>query len=289
MKKYKKQFLGDDIDHPSFKDAPVIIMPFGYEGGVSYGKGTSKAPDSIIDASYYLELYDEVLDIEPYTAGILTIESPLIPTDPEKMVRTMYDTTKKILAEEKFIVSVGGDHSISTGYCKALLEKNGNLSVIQIDAHADLRHSYEGSIYSHASVMSRIRELTSDTLQIGIRSLSKEEAQLIRDQQLLFCTMNDFRNGNFDIDASLNKLPDPVFITFDVDALDWSVVRSTGTPEPGGLLWDETLKLLLKIFSEKNVIGFDVVELSYNQHDPNSAFAVAKLIYKMIAYKYSIR
>ncbi|MFC2088752.1 agmatinase [Calditrichota bacterium] len=286
MKKYKKQFLGDDIDHPSFQNAPVIILPFGYEGGVSYGKGTSKAPDSIIDASYYLELYDEVLDIEPYTVGILTIEPPVIPTDPEKMVQTMYDTTKKILAEDKFIVSVGGDHSISTGYCKALLEKYGNLSVIQIDAHADLRHSYAGSIYSHASVMSRIRELTTDTLQIGIRSLSKEEAQMIKDENLLFCTMNDFRNGNFDIDAALKNLPDPVIITFDVDALDWSVVSSTGTPEPGGLLWDETLNLLTRIFSAKNVIGFDLVELSHNEYDPNSAFAVAKLIYKMIGYKY---
>ena len=286
MKLSQKQFLGDDFKHPSYQDAKVIILPFEYEGGVSYGKGTAKGPDAIINASYYLEFYDEILEIEPCSVGICTVESPKIPTDPAKMVQTMYNITKEILADNKFIISVGGDHSISTGYCKALLEKYGQLSVIQLDAHADLRDSYEGSNYSHACVMSRIRELTKNTLQIGIRSLSKKEAQRVRDDNLLFCKMNDFRNRKFDVDSALKKLPDPVFLTFDVDVLDWSVVANTGTPEPGGMLWDETIELLTKIFSIKNVVGLDVVELSSHDTDNNSAVAVAKLIYKMISFKY---
>jgi agmatinase len=134
--------------------------------------------------------------------------------------------------------------------------------------------------------MARIRELTQQTLQIGIRSMSLEEAERIRDENMLICTVHDLRHGNFVLEAALNTLPEPVFITFDVDVFDWSVVRSTGTPEPGGLLWDEALELLQKIFYQKIVIGFDVVELAFNEHDRNSPFAVAKLIYKMIGLKF---
>ena len=128
--------------------------------------------------------------------------------------------------------------------------------------------------------------MTSDTLQLGIRSLSAEEAQRIRNEQIAVCTMHEFRAGGFDLTVALQRLPDPVFITFDVDVFDWSVVRSTGTPEPGGLLWDEAISLLGQIFSLKRVVGFDVVELAYDEHDRNSAFAAAKLIYKMIGFKF---
>jgi agmatinase len=286
MKVYKKQFLGTKVKNLSFQDAQVILIPFCYEGGISYGKGTSKGPDAIIDASHHLELYDEVLALEPYTIGICTIEPPKMPSNAQSMVEIVYDVTKTNLAQDKFIISIGGDHSITTGYCKALLEKYGRLSVIQIDAHADLRHSYQGSIFNHACVMSRIREMTRDTLQIGIRSMSKEEAQHIKDEQISVCTMSNYRNGDTNIDSLIKELPDPVFITFDVDAFDWSVIRSTGTPEPGGFLWDEVIEILRKIYSIKKVVGVDIVELIYNKNDPNSAFAVAKLIYKMIGFKF---
>jgi agmatinase len=286
MKLNKKQFLGTDRVPVSLQNAAVVIVPFAYEGGVSFGKGTAEGPEAIIDASYHLELYDEVLDTEPGSVGICTIESVEMPSDGEKMVEIIYKTTKKLLTDEKFIVSIGGDHSITIGYCKALVEKYQKLSVIQIDAHADLRHSYEGSIYSHASVMARVREMTQDTLQLGIRSISKNEAERVRNEHISLYTMDMFRNSNFNLKSALVNLPDPVFITFDVDVFDWSVVRSTGTPEPGGLLWDEAMGILQTIFSAKNVVGFDVVELSHDRNDPNSAFAVAKLIYKMIGYKF---
>ncbi len=283
---HKKQFLGINGDQTTYQNAAVVIVPFGYEGGVSFGKGTAEGPEAIIDASCHLELYDEVLDTEPNSVGICTVEAADMPSGGEEMVQTVYQTIKKLLVDEKFIVLVGGDHSITTGYCKALVEKYPQLSVIQIDAHADLRHSYEGSIFSHASVMARIRELTQDTLQLGIRSMSKNEAEQVRSEHISLYTMDMIRKDNFSLKSALDNLPDPVFITFDVDVFDWSVVRSTGTPEPGGLLWDEAMRMLSTIFTEKNVIGFDVVELSHDKNDPNSAFAVAKQIYKMIGFKY---
>jgi agmatinase len=288
MKKYKNQFLGLDAEESSFKNAKVIILPFSYEGGISYGKGTVKGPDAIIDASHYLELYDEVLDVEPYSVGISTIDPPKIPVNSLDIEQSVYESTKAILDKDKFIVSIGGDHSVSSGYCKALYDKYKTLSVIQFDAHADLRDSYEGSRFSHACVMSRIREITSDTIQIGIRSLSKEESQRIKNENISICTMNDYRKGNLNLDSLLKRLPDPVFITFDVDVLDWNVVRSTGTPEPGGFLWHEVIFLLSKIFSFRKVVGFDIVELIGDKQDRNSAFAIAKLIYKMIGFKYFI-
>ncbi len=278
-------FLGPDVDQPSFEDATFVILPVPYEGGVSFGTGTAQAPDAVLEASAFLELYDEVLDCEPCRAGIVTLESPDIPEDHEGMLSTVYTVTTSLLDKEKFVILIGGDHSITSGYYKALHDKYGTVSVIQLDAHADLRDSYEGSKLSHACTMSRIREYTRDTLQIGIRSMSVEEAERVKAEHINLCTMHEYRSGKFDLDAALGNLPDPVFITLDVDVFDWSVIASTGTPEPGGILWDEAMTLLQKIFTMKDVVGFDVVELACNENDRNSPFAVAKLIYKMIGFK----
>lgn len=286
MQLYSKQFLEFETESISFDSAKVVILPFPYEGGISYGAGTAKAPDAVLDASSYLELYDEVLDSEPFRMGIATVAPPHIPEEPEAMIQTLYETTRVLLDKGKFVVVIGGDHSISSGYFKAIHECYGQVSVIQLDAHADVRHIYEGSLLSHACVMSRIREISSNTLQIGIRSLSAEEAERIKNEHLAVCFMHEYRSGGFDLDAALERLPDPVFLTLDVDIFDWSVVMSTGTPEPGGLLWDEALSLLHRIFTKKDVLGFDVVELSYQEQDRNSPFAVAKLIYKMLGFKH---
>lgn len=286
MKLHPIQFLGLDEDQmPCYEKARVAILPFPYEGGVSYGAGTGKAPDAVIEASHYLELYDEILKTEPYRAGIVTIAPPDIPTDHEAMFTSVYQATKTLIDDGRFVILLGGDHSISPGFFKALSEKYGAVSAVQLDAHADLRKSYQGSKLSHACALARIREYTSHVLQVGIRSMSIEEAQWIEREKLSVCTMDAFRNGTFDIDAALEKMPDPVYITVDLDAFDWSVIRSTGTPEPGGFYWDEAMDLLKKVFERKQVVAFDVVELSYSETDRNSAFAAAKLIYKMIAYK----
>jgi agmatinase len=285
MKLNAKQFLDLSAEFAEFKTAAVAILPVPYEGGITYGEGTAQGPDAVIDASQHLELYDEILKAEPFRMGIATLMTLKSPADPKDFHNAIYLCSKAVTKEDKFMVLLGGDHSVSIGHFKALQEKYPLLSVIQLDAHADLRNKYKGNPFSHACIMSRIRELTIHTLQIGIRSMSSNEAQRIERENLAVCTMAEYRRGDFDIDAAIAGLPDPVYLTVDVDVFDWSVIRSTGTPEPGGFLWDESLHLLQKIFMQKKVIGFDIVELSANSNDRNSAFAVAKLIYKMLGFK----
>ncbi len=285
MKLNSKQFLDLSAEFAEFKTAAVAILPVPYEGGVTYGAGAAQGPDAVINASQHLELYDEMLKAEPFRMGIATLMPLKSPSDLQGLHKAICRCSKAVIKEDKFLVLLGGDHSISIGYFQALQEKHPLLSVIQLDAHADLRDRYRGNPFSHACVMSRIREFTTHTLQIGIRSMSLDEARRIERENLAVCTMTDYRRGNFDIDAAIARLPDPVYVTVDVDVFDWSVIRSTGTPEPGGFLWDEALHLLQKIFMQKNVAGFDVVELSGDSNDRNSAFAVAKLIYKMLGFK----
>ncbi|MFZ0613363.1 MAG: agmatinase [Desulfobacterales bacterium] len=278
-------FLNPGPEFAAFETAAAVILPLPYEGGVSYGAGTAAAPAAVIAASHQLEFYDEVLQAEPYKMGIATILPPRLPEDAAGVQAAAYRRFRELLDQKKFVVSIGGDHSVSGPLARALKTVHGALSVIQLDAHADLRDSYGNSRFSHACAMARIRETTSDTLQLGIRSMSIEEARRVERENLALCTMSAFRTGAFDIDAALARLPDPVFVTIDVDAFDWSVIRSTGTPEPGGFTWDEALGLLQKIFDRKNVVAFDVVELACVPQDLNSPFAVAKLIYKLLGFK----
>jgi agmatinase len=285
MKLNSKQFLDLSEEFTEFETAAVAILPVLYEGGVTYGIGAAQGPDAVINASQHLELYDEMLKVEPFRMGIATLTSLESFSDIQELHKAIYRCSKAVMNEDKFMVLLGGDHSISIGYFQALQEKHPQLSAIQLDAHADLRDTYQGNPFSHACVMSRIREFTPHTLQIGIRSMSLDEARRIERENLAVCTMNDYRKRTFDIDAQITRLPDPVYVTVDVDVFDWSVIRSTGTPEPGGLLWDEALHLLQKVFTLKNVAGFDVVELSGDSNDQNSAFAVAKLMYKMLGFK----
>lgn len=278
-----QSYLDLEAEFCQYESARVVILPFPYEGGISAGGGTGAAPAAVIEASAVLEFYDEVLKFEPYRVGIATLAPPdLRGLSPERMFDTIYDLARRVLADGKFLVVVGGDHSISSGYCQALFERHPTLSVVQLDAHSDLRDSYLGSKLSHASVMARIREMTPHTLQVGMRAISREEAELIDHEQLPVFTMTEYRQDPAAALAVLRRLPDPVFITLDVDAFDWSVIWSTGTPEPGGFTWDEMMDFLAAIFQHKQVVGFDVVELSASPVDRNSPHAVAKLIYRMI-------
>jgi len=285
MKLNDRQFLNLIPPFCKIETAAVALLPVPYEGGTSYGKGTGKAPNSVIEASHYLELFDEEFKAEPYRMGITTIFPPKLSGNPAEVQKAIQSSCSALIRDGKYVVLLGGDHSISVGYFMALLEKHETISIVQLDAHADLRETYEGSLFSHACVMSRLRELTKSTLQIGIRSMSAQEADRIEREGLAVYTMADYRKREARTKEFINKLPDPVFVTLDVDVFDWSVIRSTGTPEPGGLLWDEGLGLLKYIFLHKKVIGFDVVELSHEENDRNSPFAVAKLIYKMLAFK----
>jgi agmatinase len=285
MKSNSKQFLNLDPLFCRKESAAVVILPVPYEGGTSYGKGTARAPFSVIEASHFLELFDEELKAEPFRMGIMTALPPELPDNPSEVQDAIYRSCKTFLEMGKYVVLLGGDHSISLGYYKALLEFHGRISVIQFDAHADLRESYKGSLFSHACVMARLRELTSDTLQIGIRSMSIKEAKRIEHENLNVFTMPECRDKHNELLSAIESIPDPIFVTFDLDVFDWSVIRCTGTPEPGGFTWYEGLNLINYVFYKKNVVGFDVVELSYEENDRNSPFAAAKLIYKMLGFK----
>lgn len=285
MKPYHRQFLEPGQRITGFELAAAAILPVPYEGGVSYGRGAAGGPDALLEASAYLEEYDETLGREPDRMGIVTIAPPDLPSDPAGVERAVFEMTAELVGCGKFPVLIGGDHSVSLGCFRALHQRHGHLSAIQLDAHADLREEYEGSRLSHACIMARIRELTGDALQLGIRSLSMPEAERIAREQLAVYTIDRLRGSGFDPGAELARLPDPVYVTVDVDAFDWSVIRSTGTPEPGGFLWDEGLALLGRIFAEKNVVGFDVVELAAEDGDRNSRFAAAKLVYRMLGFK----
>ena len=280
-------FLAPPDPYCDLKDARAVVVPFPYEGGVSYGHGAADAPQAILEASQQVEFYDDVLDAEAYRVGIATLATPVIPEQSEPMVQLLAQLTDKLLDRRKFPIVVGGDHSITTGFVRSVAKHFPTFGVIQLDAHADLRDSYEDNPLSHASVMARIRELTPHTFQFGIRSMAAEEAKRVKDEKLCFCTMRQWRQGRFDWQAALDSLPEKVFITLDVDVFDWSVIAATGTPEPGGLYWDETLDLLKSVFDAKDVIGCDVVELSPRPGEINSAFALAKLIYKMIGFKFA--
>jgi agmatinase len=278
-------YLDLDALFADYENSAVVLLPVPYEGGVSAGKGAAGAPDAVIEASWLLELYDEVLDAEPYRAGIFTAAPPPVSGSGAEVAQEVHRAVSEILCSGKFPVVLGGDHSITPGAVRGVAEHYDHLGVIQLDAHADLRSEYDGSRESHACVMARVREITRETLQVGIRSMSVEEARLAARDRLALYTMSRIRTGGLDPLMVLRALPKNVYITVDVDVFDWSVIAGTGTPEPGGLFWDETLGFLSKVFSNKNVVGFDVVELSCSEWDRNSPFAVAKLIYKMLGFK----
>jgi agmatinase len=286
MLPHPKPFLGLEPDFSDYAGAAAVVLPYPYEGGISYGAGAAAAPSAVLEASLYLELYDEDLRAEPYRMGIATVRPPADPpVSPEAMVQDVYELAVRLLKDGKFIGIVGGDHSISSGFFRALRDRAGARSVIQLDAHADLRDSYEGRTLSHACAMARIRELTPHTLQLGIRSMSAEEAARVKRENLPLFTMSDLNRDPDILEKPLGGLPEPVFVTVDADVFDWGVISSTGTPEPGGLFWREAVALLHRIFRAKEVAGFDVVELAYQAGDRNSPFAVAKLIYKMLGFK----
>ena len=288
MANEEHNFLGITSPFCDLESAAVAVLPVPYEGGVSYGHGAAEAPDAIIHSSAYIEFYDEILKKEPYLMGIATVAPVSSQICPDEMAKAVASRVEDILSLGKFPVIIGGDHSITSPAFFAVHENlKEDIGVIQLDAHADLREIYEGTHLSHACVMARIRERNPNTLQIGIRSMSIEEAEYVKLNDAQLCTMHEFRKKAFDIDQAINSLPDRIYLTIDLDVFDGSVIMNTGTPEPGGFVWDEALSLIENIFYKKNVIGFDVVELSAAPWDRYSPFAAAKLIYKMIGFKLS--
>jgi len=267
----------------SYKTGKFVVLSIPYEKTTTYIKGTGNGPSAIIAASANMELYDE--ELKKNTAeevGIATLDALVIDGVGKEMVEKVKNSCLKVLKDKKIPIVLGGEHSISLGCVLAAKEKYGKISVLQLDAHSDLRDSYEDSIYNHACVMKRIRE-HCDAVQVGIRSLSDEEAELIKEKKLNVFFAHEMRKKNFTKEI-LSKLRENVFITIDMDFFDPSLIPSVGTPEPGGFLWYETLDFLREIIKEKKVVGFDVVELCPNKINKAPDFITAKFIYKIIGY-----
>ncbi len=285
-------FLGLDEDASAFDRARVVILPVPYESTTSYGGGTGRGPSAILEASRYIELYDQELDAEPYEVGIATLPSlELSRAGAEHALAELRESYDRLLddARDKFVILLGGEHSISSAPILAWAYRLGDrpLSVLQIDAHTDLRLEYEGSPWSHASVMARVKDRVG-IVAAGIRALTREERELARDASNIHIFFADeIHSGDRWIDEVVAALHDDVYISFDVDGFDPSLVPSTGTPEPGGLTWYPVMQLLRRVFAEKRVHACDIVELAPIPGLAAPDFLVAKLIYKMIGYRFA--
>lgn len=276
----------DEPQHSAFETARVLILPVAYEGTVSYGTGTEAGASAIIDASRNMELYEEETDAEIYKIGIHTLEEFSPRETPEIMMNDLYEHSKELLKSDKFLCMLGGEHSVSAPIIKAHAEKFHNLSILQIDAHADLRDTYDGTKHSHASIMARVvKDLKIPAVQVGIRSISAEEARNLDDlpHTKIFWAKDIVGNTDW-IDDAVNSLTENVYLTIDIDGLDPSLVPTTGTPEPGGLGWYETLALIRKLAEKRRIIGMDLVEFSKTENSDAPAFLCAKLVYKSLAY-----
>ncbi len=261
-----------------------MILPVPYEQTTTYQVGTKNAPQAIIAASQEVETFDEELKFEASEVGICTLEEMEIATsDPEKMLQKIHRATIDLINRHKRVVMLGGEHTISAGAVKAFKEKYPNLSVLQMDAHADLRDSYQDNRFSHACVMRRIGEL-SHFVGVGIRNLSVEEHEFIRQNQANILFAQDMRNDHRWKEKVLERLDEDVYLTLDLDFFDPSILPAVGTPEPGGFLWYETLDFLRSLIDGKNLVGFDVVELCPIPSFAAPDFLTAKLIYKIITY-----
>lgn len=276
----------EDDGYSSFEKARVVVFPVSYEGTVSYGTGTGEGAMAIVDASRNMELYEEETDAEVYRIGIHTTGEFQPRETPEAMMRDLYAESRRLLDSGKFLCMLGAEHSVSAPVIRAHAERFHDLSVLQIDAHADLRDSYDGTPHSHASIMARVvKDMKIPAVQVGIRSLSAEEARSIASGiPTKIYWARDVAGRTDWIDEAIQHLTENVYLTIDIDGLDPSLVPTTGTPEPGGLGWYETLELIRKLAARKRVVGMDLVEFSKTDNSDAPAFLCAKLVYKTLAY-----
>lgn len=279
-----KNFAGIPHEYASYEFAKILLQSIPYDGTSSWGKGADKGFAAFLDAAENMELYDIESNSEVYKKGIHTPEPLCGFNSPEEMFASVYRNTKRLLENDKFLTFFGGEHSISIGIIKAFYEHFENLTVLQIDAHADLRPEYDGSKYNHACAVYDAR-YNCNLIQVGIRSMDVSEKKHVDDYNCFYA--HEMKDNIWWMEESIKQMTKNVYITLDLDALDPSIMPATGTPEPGGLLWYTTLGYLKKVFENRNVVGFDIVELAPidGLHFPQ--FLVAKLYYKMLSYKFS--
>ncbi len=277
-------FGGIPPKYDNLEKAKVVILPVPYDGTSTWIKGADKGPDAILEASANMELYDIETNSEVYKKGIFTAPAVSEAQSPEKMTEAVYAASLQYVTAKKFLVTLGGEHSISVGAIQAYAETYPNLTVLQFDAHSDMRPEYEGSRFNHACAMSRAVEMCP-IVQVGIRSMDVDEKKYIHPDRIFYAE-NRHRDTDW-MNKAVSLLSENVYITIDLDVFDPSIMPSTGTPEPGGLLWHEVLDMIRLVNAKTNIVGFDVVELCPNTINKAPNFLAAKLIYKILSYKYT--
>ncbi len=280
MKNYgglTREFSGKD-------NSEIVIIPVPYDETSTWIKGSDKGPDAIIEASANMELYDIETGTEVYRRGILTDKPVSTKSSPEEMSGAVFERVSGYLEKGIFPVVVGGEHSVSIGSIQACAAYHSGLSVLQLDAHSDLRDEYEGSKYNHACVMARAREV-APIIQVGIRASDSEELALLDTKRVFFA--HQIQDDDNWMRRAVDLLTGNVYITIDLDVFDPSIMPSTGTPEPGGMGWYQCMTLLKKVISDKNLVGFDVVELCPSESNRAPDFMAAKLIYRLLSMQYA--
>lgn len=278
-----KTYAGIPEKYGKLENSKIVLISVPFDATSTWQKGADKGFEAFLDASENMELYDIETNSEVYKNGVFIDESIKEKISPEKMVEQVHQLVKKYIIKDKFVTIFGGEHSISIGTIRAFKDCFKSLSVLHLDAHADLRDEYDGTEFNHACAAYEASK-TTNLIQVGIRSMDISEKEVMNYDKVFFAE-DIFYDESWQ-DQATELLSDNVFITLDVDVFDPSIMPSTGTPEPGGLLWNETISFLKKVFSEKNVVGFDIVELCPNPNNKAPDFMVAKLYYKMLSYKF---
>jgi agmatinase len=278
----KKPGFGDlPNGYDSYENSKIVILPVPYDETSTWLKGADRGPDAIIEASWNMYLYDTETDSEVYRHGIYTDAPVRMKKSPERMAEAVRERVDRHVRAGKFVVTLGGEHTVAIGAVQAYARRYENLCVLQLDAHADLQDEFEGSRYNHACTMARIKE-SCPIVQVGVRSMDAAERRAAEPQRIIYA--EDITPGAAWIERAVGQLTGPVYVSIDVDAFDTSVMPATGTPEPGGMLWYDALELLRSTAASKRVVGFDVVELCPNEYSKPYDFTAAKLVYKLLGY-----
>ena len=279
---YPQRSFSFPPQYTELKDAKVVVLPIPYDSTVDWHAGTREGPNAIIDASHFLEQYDHELGCYIHDIGIHTLPE-LVPSmkGPAETVERVYTATKQLLKKDKFVVMLGGEHSLTIGSVRAHSERFANLSVLQLDAHTDLRNEYEDTKFNHACTMRRVHEYCP-IVQVGIRSMGEDDMGYIKKKKLRPFYAKETPLTQADEKAIVSQLTDDVYITIDLDVFDPSIMSAVGTPEPGGMGWYEVLRLLKRVAKEKHIVGFDVMELAPREGPSACTFLAAKLTYKLI-------
>ena len=280
-------FLGLEVDGNTYHQAATVVLPVPYDGTASFKSGAREGPEAIISASRELEEYDAELQCDPCSMGIHT--APAVEPhmgSPEKMVARVAQAVAPAAKERKLVATLGGDHSVSIGAVQAFASQHSDLSVLYLDAHADLRQEYLGTAWGHASSARRIAEMCPLVL-VGVRSMSREEAEFIETSGIP-CFPYAGNEGALPVEDVIGTLSPNVYISIDLDVFDPSFMAAVGTPVPGGMNWYQVLRLLRQVASARRIVGFDVVELSPREGPAACAFTAAALVYKLIGYSVAL-